>query len=107
MNPETLLSMLIQTRAQLPDALDTPFLLQKIDRSSLFLSHPMMPEGRLLVDAETETALHTLVQWGYLAQPKQYDAHGFVVTPAGLDYDSRKTNTWDGTERRRRERRAG
>lgn len=101
MNPDTLLSMLIQTRAQLPEALDTPFLLQRIPHTPLSLLHPVFPEGGFFVDEETHTALKTLVQWGYLMQPGQQRSEAYVVTDAGLSYSTdRGGSVWDGRERR-------
>jgi hypothetical protein len=101
MDPYALLSILVETRAKLPNALGTPFLLQRTDQNLLSLSHPMFPEGGVFVDAETHQALQTLVQWGYLTQPKEYDSKGYVVTLAGLSYGAHKNeSTWDGTERR-------
>ncbi len=108
MNPDMLLSMLIQTRLKLSEGSDTPFLLQRIARAPLSVSHPMIPEGGFGVDAETLTSFETLVKWGYLKQPKQYDGEGYVITLAGLSYAEHRDGTvWDGTERRQQLRRAG
>ena len=71
----------------------------------LSLSHPMLPNEGVLVDAETHQAFQTLVQWGYLVQPKQYENAGYVVTEGGLSYAAHiDGGLWDGTERRQPQR---
>lgn len=107
MSPEGLLTVLVQARRQLSTDLTTPFLLEKTDHALSSLSYPMLPDGGILVDAEMRAALLTLVQWGYLSQPQQYHSMGYLLTAAGLSYAARLDGTWDGTERRQQDRRAG
>jgi hypothetical protein len=103
MNSETLLALLIQARAQVPDAPDTPFLLQKNGQALRSLAHPGFPEAGYTIDSEMQTALGSLVQWGYLVQITQDQDTGYLVTPAALSYVAhRHDRPWDGTERRRR-----
>jgi hypothetical protein len=105
MNPETLLTCLVQAYRKLPTAPITPFVLQKANRVLPSLSYPVLPEGGFLVDADMQNALQMLVQWGYLSQPEQYHGMGYLLTAAGLNYAARLDGTWDGTERRRDDRR--
>jgi hypothetical protein len=105
MNPETLLTRLVQAYRELPTAPITPFLLQKIDRVHSTLAHPTFPEGVFSADADMQNALQMLVQWGYLAQSEQDESKGYLLTAAGLNYAARLDGTWDGTERRQDDRR--
>jgi len=102
MTPEALLELLIQTRAQLPNALDTPFLLHRSERNDLFLSHPMLPDDGIFVGSDMKAALDELVRWGYLTQITQDQGTGYLLTLGGLRYAAHETEPpWDGTERRR------
>jgi hypothetical protein len=103
MSPEAVLMILARAWRRPSAGPSAPFLLQSINRSHSFLSHPMLAEGGFLVDDETSSALHTLVRVGYLAQPEQGNA--YRLTAAGLDYAARLEGTWDGIERRQHERR--
>ena len=107
MNPDTLLSMLVQARNQMPAEPNTPFLLQTRGLPAAQLVHPLLPGGGISVDASCRTALESLVQWGYLAQSEHARGLEFVLTGAGLDYAARLDGRWDGTERRQQERRTG
>jgi hypothetical protein len=106
MNPETLLTRLVQAYRQLPIAPITPFVLQKAHRALPSLSYPVFPEGSFSVDADMQNALQMLVQWGYLLQSEQAQSTDFLLTPAGLNYAARLDGTWDGSERRRDDRRS-
>jgi hypothetical protein len=106
MNPEDVLTMLIQAHRHPSVPPSTPFLLRRAHPALPSLSHPIFPEGSFSVDAEIEDALQTLVQWGYLAQPEQLHGQAYLLTPAGLSYAARRDGRWDGTERRQVERRS-
>lgn len=107
MSPEALLSLLVQAGAQLPDATDdTPFLLQTNPRGISSLMHPKLPDGGLVITADMRTAIRTLVQWGYLAEPAQYQGVGYVVTLAGRNYVTPPgPSPYTDGERRRSDRR--
>lgn len=108
MSPESLLSIFVQAHTQHPADANAPFMMQTTDHILSSLMHPMLPGGGLLLNTELRDALRTLVQWGYLSQPEQYHGMGYNLTPAGLSYAARQNgSTWDGTERRQRDRRAG
>lgn len=105
MNPEDVLTMLIQAHQHPSVPPSTPFLLRRAHPALPFLSHPRFPNGSFSVDAEIEDALQTLVQWGYLVHSEQDQSTGYLLTPAGLSYAARRDGTWDGTERHHLQRR--
>ncbi len=91
MNPEDVLTMLIQAHRHPSVPPSTPFLLRRAHPALPSLSHPMFLDGSFSVDAEIEDALQTLVQWGYLAQPEQLHGQAYLLTPAGLSYAGAET----------------